>query len=160
MRASQPTARAALSIPQARTTPLDPLAPRLRLLCGLDSADPFVSGQRRDIVPSRSRSWIELQCVFQVAWKCMDETASDVCLVSHQKHRTQSFRHSVSAFITLGQRVGNKSTSMAMAHAVRLLEPVHMLYVLGRGVRAAAPSTWRYGAHTTSRWNGSRRKGH
>src|SRR5215211_5154157 len=99
MRASRPTTRTALPIPQVRATPLDPFAPCLVLFCGLDPADPFVSRQRSNIFPGYPCFWIELQRVFQVAWKIMDGTAGDVCLVSHQQHRTLSLGRADSAFV-------------------------------------------------------------
>ena len=84
MLASRPATRTALSVPQARATPIDALAPRLRLPGGFDPADPFVTGQRRDIVPGRQGFRIMVQRVSQISGKIVDAAAGNVSLASHR----------------------------------------------------------------------------
>ena len=94
MSASRPAARAALAIRQARATPVDPLAPRLRFLRGFDPADPIIAGQRRNIFPGRQCFRVKFQRLLQISGKVMDAAARDVCLVSHM---ALSQRQSMSA---------------------------------------------------------------
>ncbi len=65
----------------------------------------------------------------------MDEATRDVCLVSHQQHRTLSLGREDSAFV-LGKGVRNQGIGVAMPHTMLLLEPGDMLHVLGRGADA------------------------
>ena len=83
MRTSWPTARTALPVPQVCASPIDALAPGLQLLGGLDPADPFVAGQRGDILPGRQGFEINFQRFFQIFGKIVDDAAGYVFLVSH-----------------------------------------------------------------------------
>ena len=83
MGASRPATRAALPGPQIRATPVDPLLPGLRLFRGFDPADPFVAGQRRDVLPGQQCCLVVLQRAFQIIREIMDHAAGDVSVVSH-----------------------------------------------------------------------------
>lgn len=49
--AAEPATRAAFVLQQFSNCPLDMIAARLRLFVGDDPADPFIAGQRRQILP-------------------------------------------------------------------------------------------------------------
>lgn len=83
MRATRPAAGAALSVAQVRAAPIDPLAPRLRLLRGLNPANPLVAGQRCDVLPSREGFRIVPQCLSKVLRESVDNPAGYVFLVDH-----------------------------------------------------------------------------
>ena len=87
MRAPRPTTGTALAFAEVGAAPIDALAPGLRLLCGLDPADPFVAGERRYILPRRERVRIALQRVFEITGEFMDDPAGDLSPVSHRQPR-------------------------------------------------------------------------
>ena len=85
MRTSRPAARTTLPVPQIRTTPIEALAPGLELLCGFDPADPFITRQRRNIVPGRQRLRINPEERFQIRGEVMNDPASDALLAGRLK---------------------------------------------------------------------------
>ena len=82
MRAPWPTTGTALSIPQTFATPIDALAPGFHFLGGLDPTDPLVASQWRNVLPGRQRVPIEVQGVFQILRKDVDNAFGDDFLVS------------------------------------------------------------------------------
>jgi hypothetical protein len=118
------------SIPQVRATPVDPLAPCLRLLCRLDPADPFVSRQRRSGLPggpcgsatckSPGRAWTKPPGMY----------------VSSVIGSTEPPPSGADSAFVFGERVRNEGIGVAMAHAVLLLQPSDVLHVPRRGAGA------------------------
>ncbi len=79
VRTSRPTARPAHAIPELVEANRDAALPGLCLLCGGDPADPFISGERRDVVPSRCCGPICRECFLQVRGHRMQRPSGGSC---------------------------------------------------------------------------------
>ena len=49
----------------------------------MDPADPFVAGERGDVLPGRQSRRVAVQCVSKVLGKFMDDPARDVFVIDH-----------------------------------------------------------------------------
>ena len=75
MRTARPTTRSSLSVSEAGTAPFDPMSPCYSLLGRLDPANPFIAGQRRDVLPRLQRFCVGGKCLFQVRGQVVDHAA-------------------------------------------------------------------------------------
>jgi len=84
MLATRPAAGAPLSFAQTGAAPGDALAPRLGFLWGFDPADPFVAGQRGDVLPGGKRRRIAFQRGFQIVGQVVDHSSRGAAVDVHR----------------------------------------------------------------------------
>ncbi len=75
MWAARPTARPAFAVLEVLAAPDDALRSRLGLFGGVDPADPFIAGERRNIPPGRQRLRIGAERRFQVQRQSVHDAA-------------------------------------------------------------------------------------
>src|SRR5678815_1995111 len=84
MRAARPAAWPALALSQALASPGNTLAPCLGFFRGFDPANPFVAGERRNILPRRKRCLIMPEQFAQVCWEIVNDPAGNGLFVRHE----------------------------------------------------------------------------
>src|SRR5690242_14667419 len=77
MLATRPAAGTALARTEVLATPANAFLASLGLLRVLDPANPFVSRERSDVLPSRQRRLVGFQRRFQICRKIMDDAAGE-----------------------------------------------------------------------------------
>jgi len=103
MNATGPTTRPALSVSKLRARPLDPVAPRLRFLGGLNPADPLIAREGRNTLPCRSRRWGRSKDFSQIRWHSVHRSGGD----SFFGHKIEPLRSQTRG---LAERVGFEPT--------------------------------------------------
>src|SRR3569833_2226330 len=91
MRAARPAAGPALALLELVARALDVVRPRLRLLHRLDPADPFVAGERGDVLPLGERGVVGDQHLAQIGRDLMNDTVADRP-GSHERGRLDPYK--------------------------------------------------------------------
>lgn len=79
MRATRPATRPAYSFFQLRAHSLDVLHSGFRLLDGDNPADPFIAGERGNVLPLCQRGGVGNQGFSQIRWQAMDHACGELC---------------------------------------------------------------------------------